>query len=423
MATLRCPSCGAESPASETRFECACGDLFDVEHVFRPVDRELFDARLGRAKPPLDSGVWRFRELVYHRFPSSAVISLREGGTPLYRLPSASAYAGIEELSFKHEGLNPTGSFKDRGMTVAVSRAVASGARTVACASTGNTAASLAAYAAAAGLASVVLAPERGTALGKLSQALAYGARTLLVRGDFDAAMALVRELARDGSLALVNSLNPFRIEGQKSIVFELLQDLGWEPPDWIVFPAGNLGNCAAFGKALREARAVGLIDRTPRLAAVQAAGAAPFVRAFRADFAALEPVRAETVASAIRIGDPVSYRRAVRALRETQGVAIEVDDAAILEAKRVIDRAGVGAEPASCAALAGARKLALRGVIDLHERVVCVLTGHLLKDPETTLALHRGELPGVEPSLANVPIVIEPTIDALRGALRRTLP
>jgi threonine synthase len=288
----------------------------------------------------------------------------------------------------------------------------------VACASTGNTAASLAAYAALAGLECVVLAPEAGTALAKLSQALAYGARALLVRGDFDAALRMLRSEAGRGGLALLNSVDPFRLEGQKSIVLELLQDLAWEPPDWIAFPAGNLGNCAAFGKALREARAAGLIERSPRLLAVQAAGAAPFARAFERGFDRLEPVTARTVASAIRIGDPASYARAVRAIGETGGWVVAVDDARLLEAKAVVDRAGVGCEPASAAGLAGLRALVEAGRIGPGERVACVLTGHVLKDPESTLAWHRGEL---APAAAG-PRAGPETIDAGPDALRRAL-
>ena len=418
MAVLVCPSCGSQASADLERHACACGDLYDVAHRFRPVDQALFDARLGASELPLSSGVWRFRELVYHRFPDDAIVSLHEGNTPLYRSPAVARYVGLEDLRLKHEGLNPTGSFKDRGMTVAVSRAVASGARVLACASTGNTAASLAAYAAAAGVRAVVLAPEGGTAAGKLSQAVAYGARTLLVRGDFDRALELVRGLAERGKVALLNSVNPFRIEGQKSIVFELLQQLGWSAPDWIAFPAGNLGNCAAFGKALHEAARLGLIERLPRLAAVQAAGAAPFARAFARGFTELEPVKAETVASAIRIGNPASYARAVRALRETNGLAIDVTDAAILDAKAAVDAAGIGCEPASAAAVAGAKKLVASGVIGRGERVACILTGHLLKDPDTTMAYHGNQVLRVEAERANPPLVIDATPEALERAL-----
>lgn len=414
MAVLRCPSCGAESPADLFELECSCGDLFDVEHRFPAgVTRATFDRRLAR-----HGGVWRFRELVYPGFPSDAVISLREGDTPLYTSPRVAEYTYTRALWLKHEGLNPTGSFKDRGMTVAVSRAVNSGAGAVACASTGNTAASVAAYAAHAGLRAIVLVPRGKTAVGKVSQAMAFGARTVEVGGDFDHAMALVRELCADGQVALLNSVNPFRIEGQKTIVLETLQQLQWRAPDWIVFPAGNLGNCAAFGKALREARQTGLISSTPRLAAIQAAGAAPFVAAFERGFDELRPLQPETIASAIRIGDPASYARAVRSIEETNGVVLAVTDDEIMDAKAVVDAAGIGAEPASCAAVAGVRKLAVRGVIDLGERVVCVLTGNLLKDPDTTLDYHASHLAGVTSKHANPPVAIDGTVEELRRVL-----
>jgi len=418
MATLVCPTCRRRAAADALEFTCPCGDLFDVVHEPRPVARALFDERLRGGALPEASGVWRFRELVYHRFPSEAVVSLHEGHTPLYASAAVAEYAGLPALLLKHEGLNPTGSFKDRGMTVAVSRAVASGARLLACASTGNTAASLAAYAAAAGVRSVVLAPEGATASGKLAQALAYGARTILVRGDFDAALELVRGLAAEGRVALLNSVNPFRIEGQKSIVFELLSQLGWDPPEWLFFPAGNLGNCAAFGKALVEARRAGLIERLPRLVAVQASGAAPFARAFAGGFRALQPVRAETVASAIRIGHPASYRRAVRSIQATGGLVLDVGDADLLEAKAAIDRAGIGAEPASAASVAGARKLAAAGALPREARAVALLTGHLLKDPETTLAYHRDRIAGLPSGRPNPPRVVAATRKALLGAL-----
>jgi len=279
------------------------------------------------------------------------------------------------------------------------------GARAVACASTGNTSASLAAYAAQAGLPAIVFVPAGKVASGKLAQTLAYGARCLQVRGDFDAAMRLVREASTRLGIYLVNSINPFRLEGQKTIVWELLQDVGWEVPDWIVVPAGNLGNTSAFGKALVEARRWGWIDRLPRLAAIQAAGANPFYRGFRDGFARRHTVAAETVASAIRIGDPVSWDRAVRAIRDTNGVVEEVTDAELLAAKRRIDGMGIGCEPASAATLAGVEKLRAAGTIAAGARVACVLTGHVLKDPE---AAFRPE--GL--------VEIEPTIEAVERVL-----
>ena len=258
-------------------------------------------------------------------------------------------------------------------------------------------------------------------ALGKLTQSLAYGARTLLVRGDFDACLALVQEASERLGVYLLNSINPFRLEGQKTTVLELLQQLGWEPPDWIVLPAGNLGNTAAFGKALREARQWGLISRVPRLAAVQAAGAAPFARSFRDGFVTRHRLKADTVATAIRIGDPVSYERAVTALRETNGVAAAVSDEEILEAKAVVDASGVGCEPASAASVAGTRELVRAGLVRRGERVVAVLTGHVLKDPGLLVRYHQEMEP--PPPRANRPIEIEPRLSDLEAILDRRAP
>jgi threonine synthase len=261
--------------------------------------------------------------------------------------------------------------------------------------------------------------PQGKVAAGKLAQSLAYGARTLLVKGDFDACLRLVREASSSLGIALLNSVNPWRIEGQKTIVLEMLQQRGWDPPDWIVLPAGNLGNTSAFGKALREARALGLIRRLPRLAAVQARGASPFYRSFQGGFRRRYRVKPETLATAIRIGDPASHDRAVRAVRETKGVVEAVTDAQILEAKAVIDAAGIGCEPASAAALAGARMLRHRGVIRTRDSVVVVLTGHLLKDPEAVMRFHDRGGPR-----ANRPIEIEGRIEEvarLLDARRRT--
>jgi threonine synthase len=299
-------------------------------------------------------------------------------------------------------------------MTVAVSRAVRMKASAVACASTGNTSASMAAYAAHAGLPALVFVPRGKVAAGKLAQALAYGARTLLVRGDFDACLRLVREATEALGITLLNSVNPWRIEGQKTIVLELLQQRSWDPPDWIVVPAGNLGNTAAFGKALREAKERGLIRKVPRIASIQAAGAAPFYRSFRGGFKQRFRVQAETVATAIRIGDPASHDRAVRAIRETRGVVAAVTDAAILEAKAVVDGAGIGCEPASAASVAGVRQLRERGVIKRGDSVVAILTGHVLKDAETVMRYHESRSARARP-----PVEIEPTVAAVERVLR----
>jgi threonine synthase len=324
----------------------------------------------------------------------------------------------MEEFFLKHEGENPTGSFKDRGMTVGVTQAKFLGMKAVACASTGNTSASMAAYAALVGMKAVVFVPEGMIAIGKLAQALAYGAITLQVKGDFDAAMALVREASPALELYLLNSLNPFRLEGQKTIVFELIHQLGWEPPDWIALPAGNLGNTAAFGKALKEMKEIELIKRVPRLLAVQAEGAAPFYLGFVSGFKKRERVKPQTVATAIKIGDPVSYERAVKAIRYTDGVVLSVSDREILDAKARVDRAGIGCEPASAASVAGVRKAVREGLIRPGERVVAVLTGHLLKDPGATLDYHLGRLEDIQPAYANRPIVVEADLVEVEKAL-----
>ena len=419
-----CPRCGRELAITFTGSECPeCGGLLSVRHAAPGRSgqelRELFSSRRGGTGPDA-SGVWRFREMV---FPGSDVepITHPEGNTPLLERDAIARWAGIGKLLLKHEGHNPTGSFKDRGMTVGITQARRVGARAVACASTGNTSASLASYAALAGIPALVLVPAGQVAAGKLAQALAYGAKTLLVRGDFDACFALVREAAEKLGVYLLNSVNPFRLEGQKAIVFEMLEQLGWESPDWIALPAGNLGNTSAFGKALSEALDVGLISRAPRLLAVQASGANPFARSFRDGFERRHRVKAETIATAIRIGDPASHNRAVLAIRATDGVVTDVSDDEILEAKAVIDATGVGCEPASAASVAGTRKMVEQGVVKRGDRVVAVLTGHILKDPGILLRYHQETVP--PPTRANRPVEIEPTLSAveevLGGALR----
>lgn len=402
-----CVACGNETVERDPATRCRqCGGLLEVRH--RPPDvtrdellRKFTERRGGPRGAGSTSGVWRFRELV---MPSAELlVSHPEGNTPLLHRTALDEFTGVPQLMLKHEGHNPTGSFKDRGMTVGVTQAVRIGARAVVCASTGNTAASLAAYAAQARLAALVLVPAGGVSSGKLGQALAYGAQTFLVRGDFDDCLRLVEESSARLGVYLLNSVNPWRIEGQKTIILELLQQLGWEPPEWIVVPAGNLGNLAAFGKALRELKEYGMISRLPRLVGVQAAGAAPFARGFAEGFRHRHQVQASTVASAIRIGNPASWDRAVLAIRETDGLVLTVTDAEILEAKAAVDRSGVGCEPASAAAVAGVRQLVQAGRIGAEERVVAVLTGHILKEPGVP------ERPPVE---------IEPTVGALERAI-----
>jgi threonine synthase len=414
-----CAACGFEAPERDPRPRCgACGGLLEIQHRRPAGPREellaRFTDRRGRAVSP--SGVWRFQEVV---LPSATeIVSHPEGNTPLLHRAAIDRWTGVDGLLLKHEGHNPTGSFKDRGMTVGVTQAKRIRARAVACASTGNTSASLAAYAAQAGIPALVLVPADGVALGKLAQSLAYGARTLLVRGDFDACLRLVEEASVRLGVYLLNSVNPFRLEGQKTIVLEMLQQLGWEPPDWIVLPAGNLGNTAAFGKALVEARAWGLISRLPRLAAVQASGAAPFARGFAEGFVTRHRVKAATVATAIRIGNPASWDRAVRAIRDTAGVVLTATDAEILEAKAVVDASGIGCEPASAASVAGVRALLRSRMITAGDRVVAVLTGHLLKDPGMLLTYHRDTDP--PPPGANRPVEIDPDLREVERVLGR---
>ncbi|MDQ8165538.1 MAG: threonine synthase [Gemmatimonadota bacterium] len=358
-----------------------------------------------------NSGVWRFGDLVMPG--ASTPVSWPEGRTPLVEREAVRSYANVGQLWMKHEGMNPTGSFKDRGMTAAVTDAVRSGATAVACASTGNTSASLGAYASMAGLRALVFVPQGKVALGKLAQATAYGAKTLAVRGDFDAALDLARAASRQLGVYLANSINPWRIEGQKTIAWELLEQLDWNVPEWIALPAGALGNTSAFGKALREARALGRIARVPRLLAVQASGAAPFATAFAERFSRRVTVSAETAATAIRIGNPASWDRGVRAIRETDGVVVAVSDGEILDAKAVIDAAGIGCEPASAASVAGVKALRAQGTIGPDDRVACVLTGHLLKDPDAVVAYHAGGS-----RLSNPPVEIEPDLRAVARIL-----
>ena len=417
----RCASCGYETLDTDAHTRCSrCQGLLELHHRETPgagpALRKVFDERLAVRTGPHASGVWRFGEVV---LPAAGghVMSYPEGNTPLLERPAVSKWTGVSGLLLKHEGLNPTGSFKDRGMTVGVTQARRVGATAVACASTGNTGASLAAYAALAGLPALVIVPRGQVAVGKLAQALAYGARTLLVRANFDRCLELADEASEKLGVYLLNSINPFRLEGQKTIVLELLQQLGWEPPDWIVVPAGNLGNTAAFGKALSEARNWGLISRVPRLGAVQAAGAAPFSAGFREGFVRRHRVEPHTLATAINIGNPASWDRAVRAIRETDGVVTEVSDDEILEAKAVVDASGVGCEPASAASVAGARRLSREGVILPGERVIAVLTGHVLKDPAAVTSYHVETEPA--PARANRPVEIEPSLEAVAAALR----
>ena len=418
---LRCVECDAVYEPFVCRYRCDCGGTLDVVHDFASVSLSLFDQRLASKAPEDRSGVWRFRELVLP-VEVDSLVSRGEGGTNLYESKRISEYAGVSSLGIKHEGENPTGSFKDRGMTVAMTLARRLGMQSVACASTGNTSASMASFAAAAGMNAVVFIPEGKIAYGKLSQALAYGAHAYQLAGNFDDAMRLVEQICKERGIYLVNSINPFRIEGQKAIGFELLQDVHWNVPDWIVLPGGNLGNNTAIAKGILEMHDLGLIDRLPRLAVIQAAGAAPLYRAFR-DGAELEPEPdPDTLATAIRIGSPVSWRKSLRGIERLNGVVEQATDQEILDAKYHVDAAGIGAEPASCASIAGLRKLVQAGVVAPTDRVVAVLTGNLLKDPDIVVQYHTGKLKGFDAVHANAPVALPADVAAISAALDRDL-
>ena len=393
-------NCGRKYPIDQVIYTCeTCGGLLDVQHDFEAlrstITRELFDSRLGSLDAPYNSGVWRYKELIYPDVDDSLIVSRPEGNTNLYRSPRLAEWAGVKTLYLKHEGENPTGSFKDRGMTGGFTQAQVLGMKRVACASTGNTSASLAAYAAHAGIDGIVLFQDAHVAVGKLAQAVAYGATCIRIAADFDRNLELVRQLSSLG-IYVLNSVNPFRLEGQKSIMFETIQQLRWNVPDWFVCPGGNLGNTSAFGKALRELYDLGLIDRMPGIAVIQAEGANPLYRSYKADYAPFERIPADTVATAIKIGNPVNYPKAIRTLQWTDGVVEQVSDQEIMDAKALIDAQGIGCEPASACSLAGLRKLVDAGVIQPQETVVGLLTGHILKDPGATIAYHEDQLAGI---------------------------
>jgi threonine synthase len=410
------PGCAATFAVDETAFVCArCGGLLDVsydwERLAPPRTLRWFEAKWADRTDPLNvSGVWRFRELLPFA-PPGQILTIGEGQTILQRADAVGSYVGLEagHLFLQYEGLNPSGSFKDNGMTAAFTHARLVGARRAACASTGNTSASLAVFCSATGLMRAIIFIGSGKiAYGKLAQALDHGALTVQIAGDFDDAMQRVQQVARRLGIYLVNSINPFRLEGQKTIMYRVLEGLRWEVPDWIVVPGGNLGNVSAFGKAFLELQALGLIDRLPRLAVINAAGASTFYQlvehsGLRWDggrpegrlteeyYQALDAgrTRAATIASAIEINRPVNLPKALRALEHCRGVVRDVTDQEILDAKAKVGAGGLGCEPASAASVAGARKLRHEGIISSGERVVCILTGHQLKDPTATVAYH----------------------------------
>ncbi|MBL8864918.1 MAG: threonine synthase [Gemmataceae bacterium] len=413
------PHCGHTTDLADTSFQCAkCGGLYDVAYDWNrlpaPTSFKHFEAKWANRTDPLDfSGVWRFRDL-FPFAPPDRIMTIGEGQTLLQRADQVAKYAGMKPgtVFLQYEGMNPSGSFKDNGMTAAFTHAQMVGARRAACASTGNTSASLAIYCAATNLMRAVIFIGSGKiSYGKLSQALDYGALTVQIAGDFDDALRRVQEVSKQLGIYLVNSINPFRLEGQKSVMFRILEALRWEVPDWIVVPGGNLGNVSAFGKAFFELKELGLIDRMPRLALINAAGADTFYQLYEksgvrwhggkpdqpkinAYMKYLDDAdrRADTLASAIEINRPVNLPKALRAMERCGGVVRETTDQEILDAKAKIGAGGFGCEPASAASVAGLLKLVKEGVISPDERVACVLTGHVLKDPDATVAYHTAD-------------------------------
>ncbi len=394
---------GADTPVfpiSEIRYRTEDGRILEVENGIVPLDakkvsalRRLFDARLMSREHLDRSGVWRYREFLPAFRPFDTVVTMSEGNTTVFDMPRCARYCGLNSLLAKHQGLNPTGSFKDNGMTAAVTMAKKLGAHMVACASTGNTSASMAAYAARADMKSIVFIPDGQIAYGKLSQSLDYGALTIQIAGDFDTAMKIVEKLCTRGGIYLLNSINPYRIEGQKTIMIELLHQLGWKSPDWVIVPGGNLGNSSSFGKAFDEMLRAKFIRKVPKIAVIQAQGANPLYTSFAGGDPTLRPVHANTRATAIKIGNPVSFEKALFAVDSTGGTVEQVTEREIAIAKSMIGRDGVGSEPASATTVAGCKKLVEKGIIGESDGVVCVLTGNLLKDPDYTVEFHQNEL------------------------------
>jgi threonine synthase len=425
------PSCRARFDINQVIYNCpACGGLLEAQYDFSASDtaawKKLWRERRMDNAPLNQSGVWRYRELFPFLEDVSQVVTLREGNTPILNAPRAARYGGLNRIAFKHQGFNPTGSFKDNGMTAGAAQARRLGMKRVACVSTGNTSASMASYASAGGLDPLIFIPHGNISYGKLAQALEYGAKTFQVEANFDQILALVRVLAERLGIYLLNSINPFRIEGQKSIVIEMMDQRDWHVPDWIVLPGGNLGNVSAFGKGLREMKHLGLIDKLPRLAVVQAEGSSPFYE-YITEGAGKTPFRAqtnpETLATAIKIGDPVSWPKAQFEIENTNGVVERATEQEIADAKAIIGQCGIGCEPASAASLAGAKKLVAAGVIDRDADVVAVLTGNVLKDPDYIFKYHTDQLKApngapIQATFGNKPIVAPNDADKLAALI-----
>jgi threonine synthase len=450
---VRCIGCRRISEDVAADFRCReCGELFEVVYdrldadearvqtgdspahrgAGVPAGQKLasdlksrwLDRKLSHG-PSDQSGVWRFRDVLPILDDPAHAVTMREGNTPVWTLPRSARSAGVDQLLAKHQGMNPTGSFKDTGMTTALSVANERGFAWVGCASTGNTSASMAAYAARAGMNALVLIPDGKIAWSKLSQSLDYGAVTLQLRTDFDGCVRVLLDIVKRFPLYLLNSMNPYRLEGQKTAAYELMEQLEWRVPDHVIVPGGNLANSSALGKGFLEMRALGLIDRLPKLSIIQAEGANPLVRSLREHGGEkLDPVKAETRATAIRIGNPASWKKAIGILRATGGSCEQVSEVEIAQAKAEIGADGIGCEPASATTLAGLKKLVRSGAVRASESVVLILTGHVLKDPDYTLDFHRAglelALPADAERLRRPPQVLDADVDAVIRVLEQ---
>src|ERR1700761_605818 len=390
--SLRCVHCGKKQETAERMFRCTqCSELLEVVYSelssapreFALRLKEIWRERRGSSLPENASGVWRFRELL-PQVNRENIVTMCEGNTPLVPLKKAARELKLPNLFAKHQGMNPTGSFKDTGISAAITMAKAEGFTWVCCASTGNTSASVAAYAARAGMKSIVLLPVGQVAAGKLAQALEYGAHVLQLRTDFDGCLKVLHEVVEKFHAYLLNSLNPYRLEGQKTVAFELMEQLDWRVPDHVIVPGGNLGNSSALGKGFIELRDLGLIQSLPKISIMQAVGANPLVRTMRENGGEkLIQVNPETRATAIRIGNPASWRKAVSVLKATGGACEQVSENEIAQAKAELGSEGIGCEPASAATLAGLKKLVAAGFVKPADTTVLVLTGHMLKDTD----------------------------------------
>jgi threonine synthase len=428
--------CDFHAPLTQVVYRCgSCGALLEVEHELAALAersahdwKELFAARYGEAQLPFASGIWGKKEWVYPELAPSEIVSLGEGHVPLLPLPRLARALGLSKVDLKQCGISATGSFKDLGMTVLVSavnrmRARGQAVRAIACASTGDTSAALSAYCAAAGIPSVVMLPRAKVSLAQLVQPVSNGALVLSLDTDFDGCMKLVQEVTRDESLYLANSMNSLRLEGQKIVAVELCQQLGWQVPDWVVIPGGNLGNAAALGKGFELMLKLGLITRRPRIAVAQARAANPLFRAFKTGFAQLSPMQAgATLATAIQIGDPVSLRRAIKVLKAFDGVVDDASESELANAAARADREGAFTCPQTGVALAVLEKLAASGVIAKGATVAVISTAHGLKFADFKQGYHRAALAQVSADHANPPVELPATVAAVQKVLSERL-